>query len=554
MTKTDIFKTRVESLGREVSFLRLNEEELKSRIFSMDPPISIEVDTEELDASLESIELGDYPMIVESETGFYFDIVRVVEIMYNTIDQFEDKVLPFLLKADLKKLKQIISELYINIVLLNPPIDSMAFRVLGYKEPLEDELMRLSNRLPSPISSSIGAHIYIESWIDSPFEDFDEEAQVYEVPEGSVELDNESIVSIDVEKVKTLKVNLATSVIGQNHAIDHVVAVAKRISAGFRDPKRPPAVMLFAGPSGVGKTLLAKETSRLLFGRSTSFGRVDCATLSEKHDVSKLFGPPPGYVGYPSDRHGDPKEADPSILYKETLGFAEGGILLLDEVEKAHPDIWDSFLTIFDEGYAKTSVGNIIDFRNTVIVLTTNLGSEKFAKDKNRFPLGFSSAKKLSDNARDLNRDIKATKKTAVDAASGYMKPELLGRITTIVPFVDLTLDELKTIVDLEWTYSSGYVLAVCDAPITIDSTVRDRIAEVCMNKGSGARMISRLVDGYIIDPLAELHVENNKIFNGSSQITVRYSNSDNGCDTVEVLYGKNKVFKYDVAMTLGDE
>jgi ATP-dependent Clp protease ATP-binding subunit ClpA len=272
--------------------------------------------------------------------------------------------------------------------------------------------------------------------------------------------------------------------------------------------------------------------------------------------VSKLFGPPPGYVGYPSGREGDPKDADPSVLWKETQGMISGGILLLDEVEKAHPDMWDSFLTIFDEGYAKTSVGNIVDFRNTIIVMTTNLGTQELEdarEEKKRTPIGFSKLKSICVLEEGSRTDsIKEVKKTALEAAKEYMKPELLGRITAIVPFLDLSVESMKAVVDLEWAKASEYIADVVDVEIDIHDTVKQRIAEVSSSRGSGARLVSRLVEAYIVDPLAELHVENASIFSGKKYSVKSTGQNSDGCDTVKITYGK-KTFDYEVTMTLGD-
>ena len=545
-------KVHITYIPKDVTILRLTTSEIKERFYDPDTSVSIvipELKEEEIVYS----EISDDYVLCEDDSIFYIETARTVEVLYGCVADFADKVLPSLASLPDDKLAISVEDLYRNCVLINPVLDRMTSAIFSSSDPLDSSMDRLTDLLPDPLGKAITEYMYVSSFIDDAYDAYEEKAAAglsYDVEETALSLERAPELDIDVAKVRLLRQELMAQVVGQRYAIDHVVAVSKRIAAGFRDSSRPPAVLLFVGPTGVGKTLLAKVTAQTLFSRADAFGRIDCATLSERHDVSKLFGPPPGYVGYPSDRSGDPKDSDPSVLWRETRGFESGGILLLDEVEKAHPDVWDAFLTIMDEGYAKTSVGNTIDFRNTVIIMTSNLGTKEMSRSRNKAPLGFSSALSMLTPT-----DAKQIKKVALGAAKNYLKPELLGRITAVVPFTDLSHEEMLAVVDLEWAKDLEYIKESIESTITIDDSIKNRIAHLSSDKGSGARLVSRLLEGYVIDPLAELHVEKPTTFTkkGTSAI-VSFKGNNGACDEVEVSVDGVDSLTYEVSMTLGDD
>jgi ATP-dependent Clp protease ATP-binding subunit ClpC len=413
----------------------------------------------------------------------------------------------------------------------------------------------LIDMLPDDVSTSIKKHLYKESFIDS--------LQLAEMDEDDITMFELTIdelltdvheMSFDIERVRGLPLELNTKVIGQSHAADHLYAIIRRLAVGFRDVNKPPAVLLFAGPTGVGKTLMAKVATDYLFGTKNKFGRIDCANLSEKHDVSKLVGAPPGYVGYPSDRGGDPKEQDPAVIYREVSKMGQdGGVLLLDEVEKAHPDIWDTFLTAFDEGYVKTSVGNVVDLRNVVIIMTTNLGSKEFDDMQRKNPLGFNTKDVCAmDDETDAQELIKTIKRTASEALRDYMKPELIGRITDVVPFMNLNESGLKDVAELEWDKARVYLTEKLPE-IHITEELKEHIAASAANKKLGARPVQRMIEQYAVDAVAEIYVEYPEKVENTEQIIIDISDNNGFCDTVNVILGESE-YEYEVKQTLSDD
>jgi ATP-dependent Clp protease ATP-binding subunit ClpC len=309
---------------------------------------------------------------------------------------------------------------------------------------------------------------------------------------------------------------------------------------------------MFVGPPGVGKTMMAKESAKVLFGEE-AFGRIDCAQIADKMSNSKLLGPGPGYVGYPSGRAGagqkqptadEIKEQDPSILYKETLGMEAGGILLIDEIEKADSDALDIMLTAFDEGYVKTSVGNVIDLRNVFIIITSNLGSKELNFRANKKSLGFST----SDSSCKATLDVVDVRSTTMAAIRDWMKPELLSRITSIVPFIDLTHEEMVEVVELEWARASAHIGRKIGNHITLSDGLKEHLATKAEERNSGARYVGRLVDSYIVDTIAGLFVDADV---EEMDIILDKSSSGN-CDSVKAVFG-DKTYEHVITETLGE-
>jgi ATP-dependent Clp protease ATP-binding subunit ClpC len=260
-----------------------------------------------------------------------------------------------------------------------------------------------------------------------------------------------------------------------------------------------------------------------------AFGRIDCAQLSEPFTVTKLLGPPPGYIGYPSKRdlgdHVDVKTMDPALFYKETRGMETGGVLLFDEIEKADPGVLDVLLTVFDEGYVKTSVGNVIDMRNVIIVITSNLGARNLqhARDSRNKILGFSPSQGNIEKMLSINEINDITMKAVKD----WMKPELLSRVTAVIPFVDLDQDALDSIYEIELEKSLAIVRKTITTRITVEDDLKEKLISVCVDRGSGARYISRLVDTYIIDTLAAFYVDEDASEGGFSPLSLFYESID---------------------------
>lgn len=551
-------KVRVPVLNKDVTFLRLTTSEIKAKFHDVTIDVATLLDDQtptpaedDRPPGLLSDGPGSDIYSVELEVYNYGTASAVLTIAACTKD-FDTKVAPLLHDLDDSDLRDVVFELYREAILINPSLDYVAAAIYGASEPLSDDLLRLVDLLPSEICSPVVAHIFRYAITDRLLMDeVISGERILDVPDEAVELVEETELTLDMERVRALPAELSSRMIGQQHAIQHITGVARRVAVGFRDPSRPPAVVMCVGPTGVGKTMLAKETSNILFG-DKAFGRIDCAQIAEKHGTSKLLGAPPGYVGYPSGRGKegeDVRKLDPSLFYKETQGMVDGGILLFDEIEKADPDVLDVLLTAFDEGYVKTSVGNVIDLRNVVIMITSNLGARElqWARESNKLPLGFGTAKV---EACSTTMDVSEIKSTTMEAIKAWMKPELLSRITSVLPFMELTKEEMRQVVDLEWKKAATYVKEKLPADIIISDGLKDLISEKSMDRGSGARYVGRLVDAYITDTLAALFVETDEAYAAKEiMLTVETGGE---CDVVIANYdGEN--YEHKVTMTLGD-
>lgn len=266
------------------------------------------------------------------------------------------------------------------------------------------------------------------------------------------------IERISRTKFLNLEQYLKDNVIGQDEAIGDLVAALKRSHVGLNDAERPLGVFVFAGASGVGKTLIAKELHKYLFGESEMV-RIDCGEYQHKHENQKLIGSPNGYLG-----HDEGGQLTNAILKNPHT------VLLLDEVEKAHPDIWNTFLRVFDEGFMTDNAGKKVSFQNTIIIMTTNLGNETIVKDLRGRRVGFHSDK--NDAAVQRERVIRITN----EAIQKYFRPEFLNRIDKTVVFNQLSSNDYTKIAAIELStvesklekkgYSFSYADNVIDAMI----------------------------------------------------------------------------------------
>ena len=550
-------KVRISALRKDITIYRLDTDEVREAF--IDPDTAFVVPIPQGDEIMDGIIDGAAaPIRYTTSMEHIFEYAKILAVLYITVKDFAERCVPDILKLQPEEAIDVLFEIYEAAVLANPSIDIMTYRIKGEVNYLPLDLQEVVSWLPETVSGAVQRHVYEDAITDDYpgiFETCDECGDVRILEADLTELDTDAPeIALDIDNVRRLPNELSTNVIGQGLASDHLYAVIRRLAVGFRDVNKPPAVLLFAGPTGIGKTLMAKVSCNFLFDSKNKFGRIDCATLAERHDISKLIGAPPGYVGYPTDKNGDPKEADPSSLWKEVSKMGDdGGFLLLDEIEKAHPDIWDVFLTAFDEGYVKTSVGNNVDLRNVVIIMTTNLGSREFAYDMKKAPLGFSrEAICMIDD--DENSTIKAIKKTAIKALKEYMKPEMIGRITDIVPFNDLDHDELESVVDLEWAKATKY-LGKRVGNITIDDSLKERIASISIERGLGARPVARLLEQYAIDAIAEMYVEKPNSLDNVKNAVVTYTGIDStGCDTVEVTINDKNSFEYIIRQSLTED
>lgn len=303
------------------------------------------------------------------------------------------------------------------------------------------------------------------------------------------------VVKIAEEESATLlhlEEELHKRVVGQDEAVTAVAKAVRRARAGLKDPKRPIGSFLFLGPTGVGKTELARALASSLFGDESAMIRLDMSEYMEKHTVSRLVGAPPGYVGY--EEGGQLTDAVRRKPYS---------VILLDEVEKAHADFFNILLQVLDDGRLTDSQGRTVDFRNTVIIMTSNLGAK--ALHKNSPELGFLAAKK-SDSNVDENKEIdfKEAKKSVMDAVKRHFRPEFLNRIDEMIVFHPLTEEDLKEIVTI---LMSDVTKRLEERDLQLEIT--PEAMQLLVKEGSdftmGARPLKRAIQRLIEDPVSDL-------------------------------------------------
>ena len=289
-------------------------------------------------------------------------------------------------------------------------------------------------------------------------------------------------------RLKGMREALNKSVIAQESAINKLVKAIQRNRLGLKDPNRPIGTFMFLGPTGVGKTLLAKELALHMFGSTDALIRVDMSEFMEKHTVSRLVGAPPGYVGY-----------EEGGQLTEKVRRRPYSIILLDEIEKAHADVFNLLLQVTDEGRLTDGNGRLIDFRNTVIIMTSNVGSRQL-KDFGR-GVGFSTRMEFDDKEHSRSVIQKALNKT--------FSPEFLNRIDEIVTFDTLDSTALRTIADLEVDKLINRLQAL-GIQVNVNDEARDYISRKGYDPQYGARPLKRAVQTYLEDELSEMLIEEN--------------------------------------------
>lgn len=320
----------------------------------------------------------------------------------------------------------------------------------------------------------------------------------------------------EMEKLASMDGLLNGKVIGQEDAVKKVVKAIQRNRAGLKDPNRPIGTFIFLGTTGVGKTELAKVMARELFDSDEALIRIDMSEYMEKFAVSRLVGAPPGYVGY--EEGGQLTEAVRRKPY---------AVVLLDEIEKAHPDVFNILLQILDEGHVTDSLGRKVDFRNTIIILTSNIGTRDL-KD-------FGDGVGFGTSAKKSNTDAKA-RATIENALKKAFAPEFLNRIDDIVIFNALQKEDIKKIIDLE--LSKLYQrLEKLNYHIELAEEAKDFIAEKGWDKDFGARPLKRAIQKYVEDLLAEMLV--NKQFTEGEKVILKINDNKDALEG-EILK-KNK-------------
>jgi ATP-dependent Clp protease ATP-binding subunit ClpC len=285
----------------------------------------------------------------------------------------------------------------------------------------------------------------------------------------------------DSLRLMQMENELHNRVISQDEAIKAVARAVRRSRSGLQDPKRPTGTFIFAGPTGVGKTLLGKALAEFMFGDEDALIQIDMSEYMEKHNVSRLIGAPPGYVGY-----------EEGGQLTEQIRRRPYAVVLLDEIEKAHPEVFNMLLQVMEEGRLTDSFGRNIDFRNTIVIMTTNAGAEAI---KNEAAFGFTKP--------DEDASYESMKTRVVDEIEKVFRPEFINRVNDIIVFRHLTDDDMKHVIDLEL----GKVRKrLKEKGLAVELT--DEAKEFLVKKGSntdfGARPLRRAIESFVEDPLAE--------------------------------------------------
>ncbi|HSV86103.1 MAG TPA: AAA family ATPase, partial [Levilinea sp.] len=281
------------------------------------------------------------------------------------------------------------------------------------------------------------------------------------------------------ERLLHMEERLHERIIGQQAAIGAIADAIRRARSGLKDPRRPIGSFIFIGPSGVGKTELAKALAGFLFEDEDALVRLDMSEYREQHTASRLFGAPPGYVGY--EEGGQLTEAVRRRPYR---------VILFDEIEKAHPEVWNALLQILDDGRLTDGQGHTVDFRNTVLIMTSNLGTE-FVRQGGT--LGFLK----SGNSEERQEHEKIEK-----ALKSTFRPEFLNRIDEIIIFSPLTTEQMYQIVDLQMAEVQGR-LEEHGLNVQLTEAARGRLAEIGYDPAFGARPLRRALQKHVESPLS---------------------------------------------------
>src|SRR6478672_799093 len=313
------------------------------------------------------------------------------------------------------------------------------------------------------------------------------------------------LTEAETQKLMRMEEELHKRVIGQHPAIEVVSKAIRRSRAGLKDPKRPTGSFIFLGPSGVGKTELARTLAEFLFGDEDALIRIDMSEYMEKHAVSRLVGSPPGYIGY--DEGGQLTEAVRRKPYS---------VLLLDEIEKAHPDVFNILLQILEDGRLTDAQGRTVDFRHAIVIMTSNIGAQEIARNT---PLGFAVSDETGVTYEDMKSRIMGDLKKV-------FRPEFLNRIDEVIVFHKLSKEEILEIVDL---MVDRVRTQVAEHELQLDLTKDAK--ELLVDKGwdptMGARPLRRAIQRYIEDPLADEVLKAGQMTPGSTVMVERDAKGD---------------------------
>ena len=309
------------------------------------------------------------------------------------------------------------------------------------------------------------------------------EGEIADVVSGWTKIPVRKLAEEESERLRKLESILHERVVGQEEAVTAVAKAIRRGRVGLKDPKRPIGSFLFLGPTGVGKTELCKALAEAMFGTENALIRVDMSEYMEKHSVSKMIGSPPGYVGY-----------EEGGQLSEKVRRNPYSVILFDEIEKAHPDVFNILLQVLDDGHITDAQGRKIDFKNTVLIMTSNAGAENIISPKR---LGFAS----NDDAKERYRFMK---ERVMEEVKRMFKPEFINRIDEIIVFHQLSQNHMKEIVDIMLKGICRRTLTQMNLKLTVDDSAKAFLVEKGYDEKYGARPLRRAIQNLLEDGLAE--------------------------------------------------
>ncbi|MBQ2473376.1 MAG: ATP-dependent Clp protease ATP-binding subunit [Lachnospira sp.] len=328
-----------------------------------------------------------------------------------------------------------------------------------------------------------------------------DEEEIAQVVASQTKIPVSKIAEAESEKLMKLEETLHNRVIGQDEAVKAISKAIRRGRVGLKDPNRPIGSFLFLGQTGVGKTELSKALAETMFGTENSLIRVDMSEYMEKHTVSKLIGSPPGYVGY-----------DEGGQLSEKVRRNPYSVILFDEIEKAHPDVFNVLLQVLDDGHITDSTGRMVDFKNTIIIMTSNAGAENIVEPKN---LGFNSG---TTKEEDHDR----MKGKVMDEVKRLFRPEFLNRIDDIIVFHMLQKEQIGEIVDILINSLNKRIMEQMKLSIELDDEARKWLANKGYDQKYGARPLRRTIQNEIEDELAERILEGKISYGNKVKVTVK--------------------------------
>jgi ATP-dependent Clp protease ATP-binding subunit ClpA len=308
---------------------------------------------------------------------------------------------------------------------------------------------------------------------------------------------------------------LHRSVVGQEEAVRKVVEAVKRSRAGVSDPNRPLGSFLFLGPTGVGKTELSRALAEFMFDDNEALLRVDMSEFMEKHSVSKLVGAPPGYVGH--------EEAG---SFTEKVRRRPYSVILLDEVEKAHPEVFNILLQVLDSGHLTDAKGRKVNFKNTIIIMTSNIGAEHIDRMSS---FGFRVDK-------DEQADYSEAKDKVLDSLKSFFRPEFLNRLDEVIVFDILSPEVIREIVELQLRDVEDRLLQK-EIVLSVTKEVADHLAKVGYDPKMGARPLKRVIQREILTKVANLMVDEGMLQGGTVKVSMK-----KGTDELSFAVRKNTV------------